>query len=129
MGSSTGLLLMVRLPCGETPPRARKAAASTGPSHAMSCAPSRRPMLRPSECTRLPAADTDPEKPWRFNLTRIPHPMFTTGLNEDRPERFLGESVRTPRCPRGHVKVPMDRDTPWGLAFAFNRGKRGNGRG
>src|SRR5262245_16658819 len=71
------VLLMVRLPCGETPPRARKAAASTGPGHAMSCAPSHRPMLRPSECTRLPAADTGPGTPWRFNLTRIPQPDST----------------------------------------------------
>src|SRR5262249_56977206 len=51
------VLLMVKLSCGETPPRARKAAASTGPCHAMSCAPSRGSMLRPSECTRWPAAE------------------------------------------------------------------------
>src|SRR5262249_11017778 len=48
------VLLMVRLPCGETPPRARKAAASTGPGHAMSCAPSHRLMFGQANALACP---------------------------------------------------------------------------
>src|SRR6516162_725457 len=72
------VLLMIRLrgtsPRGETVPRIGKAAASTGPVHATSSAPSRRPIAPRNERIRSLAADTHPGGPWRFALTCAPRP-------------------------------------------------------
>src|SRR5215472_11157392 len=72
------VLLMIRLrgtsPRGETLPHIGKAAASTGPVHATSSAPSRRPIAPRNERIRSLAADTHPGDPWRFALTCAPRP-------------------------------------------------------
>src|SRR5262245_2079935 len=72
------VLLMIRLrgtsPRGETVPHIGKAAASTGPVHATSSAPSRQPIAPRNERIRSLAADTHPGDPWRFALTCAPRP-------------------------------------------------------
>src|SRR5215813_9021353 len=64
------VLLMVKLratsPLGETVPHIRKAAASTGPVHATSSAPCRRPLVPRIERIRSHAADMHPGRPWRL---------------------------------------------------------------
>src|SRR5262249_49017435 len=77
------VLQMIRLrrtsPRGETVPRIGKAAANTGPVHARSSVPSRRPIAPRIERIRSLAADTHPCThpwgPWRFALTCAPPPL------------------------------------------------------
>src|SRR5258708_21042737 len=73
------VLLMVRLratsPLGETVPHIRKAAASTGPVHATSSAPCRRPLVPRIERIRSHAADMHLGRPWHLLCPVHPAPM------------------------------------------------------